>query len=62
MALLKTINIFLIFYISFFKKALLRALPALITKIKLINPNTEYKIKLILKQQLVNNIIKYLIK
>jgi hypothetical protein len=44
----KTINIYLVFYISLLELVLLGALPAPVTKIKLVNPNTEYKIEEIL--------------
>jgi hypothetical protein len=44
----KTINIYLVFHISFLELVLLGALPAPITKIELINPNAKYKIKEIL--------------
>ena len=48
LALLATINIYLIFYISLLKLALLGALSALITDIELINPNIEYEVETIL--------------
>jgi hypothetical protein len=48
LVLLKTINIYLVFYISLLELVLLGVLPAPITKIELINPNAEYKIKKIL--------------
>jgi hypothetical protein len=44
----KTINIYPVFYISFLELVLLGALLAPVTKIELINLNTEYKIKEIL--------------
>jgi hypothetical protein len=44
----KTINIYLVFYISFLELVLLGVLLAPITEIKPINLNTEYKIKEIL--------------
>jgi hypothetical protein len=44
----KTINIYLVFHISFLELVLLGILPVLITEIELINPNTEYEIKEIL--------------
>jgi hypothetical protein len=43
----KTMNIYLVFYISF---------------LELVNPNTEYKIKEILDHKQVRNYIKYLVK
>jgi hypothetical protein len=44
----KTINIYPVFHISFLKLVLLGVLLVLVTEIKLVNPNTEYKIKEIL--------------
>jgi hypothetical protein len=44
----KTINIYLVFHISFLELILPGALLALVTKIELVNPNTEYKIEKIL--------------
>jgi hypothetical protein len=44
----KTINIYLVFYISFLELVLLGVLLAPVTEIKLVNLNTEYKIKEIL--------------
>jgi hypothetical protein len=58
----KTINIYPVFYISFLKLVLLGVLPAFIIEIKLVNPNTEYKIKEILDYKQIKNYIKYLIK
>jgi hypothetical protein len=40
----KTINIHLVFHISFLELILLGVLLVFITKIELINPNTKYKI------------------
>ena len=60
--LLKIINIYLIFYISFLELILLRALSAPITEIQLINPDTEYKIEIILNYKIIKGRIKYLIK
>jgi hypothetical protein len=48
LVLSKTINIYLVFHISFLELVLPGVLPAPITKIELINPNIEYKIKKIL--------------
>jgi hypothetical protein len=58
----KTINIYPIFYISFFEQVLLGVLPALVTEIEPVNLNTEYKIKEILDYKQVKNYIKYLVK
>jgi hypothetical protein len=44
----KTINIYLVFHISFLELVLLEVLLVPVTKIELVNPNTEYKIKKIL--------------
>jgi hypothetical protein len=44
----KTINIYPVFYISLLELVLLGVLPAPVTKIKLINLNTKYKIEEIL--------------
>jgi hypothetical protein len=41
----KTINIYLVFYISLLELVLLGAPPVPVTEIEPINPNTEYKIK-----------------
>jgi hypothetical protein len=41
-------NIYLVFYISLFELVLLGVLLAPVTKIKLINPNTKYKVEKIL--------------
>ena len=46
--LLKTINIYLIFYILLFKLVPPKVLKALIIKINLINLNVEYEIKIVL--------------
>ena len=62
LALLKIINIFLIFYIFLFKKTLLKVLLILIIKIKFVNLNIKYKIKKILNYKLVKETIKYFIK
>jgi hypothetical protein len=58
----KTINIYLVFYISLLELVLPGALPAPVTKIEPINPNAEYKIKEILDYKRVRNYIKYLVK
>jgi hypothetical protein len=44
----KTINIYLVFYISFLELVLLGVLLVLVIEIELVNPNIEYKIKEIL--------------
>jgi hypothetical protein len=44
----KTMNIHPVFYISLLEPVLPGVLPAPVTKIELINPDTEYKIKEIL--------------
>jgi hypothetical protein len=48
LVLLKTINIYLVFHISFLELVLLGVLLVPITEIELVNPNTEYKIEEIL--------------
>jgi hypothetical protein len=58
----KTINIHLVFHIFLLELVLLGVLLAPITEIKLVNPNTEYKIKEILDHKQVKNYIKYLVK
>jgi hypothetical protein len=58
----KTMNIYLVFYISLLELVLLGVLLVPITEIELINPNTEYKIKEILDHKQVRNYIKYLVK
>jgi hypothetical protein len=44
----KTINIYLVFYISLLELVLLGVLLVPVIEIELVNPNTEYKIKEIL--------------
>jgi hypothetical protein len=58
----KTINIYLVFYISFLELVLLGILLAPVTEIEPVNPNTEYKIGEILDHKQVRNYIKYLVK
>jgi hypothetical protein len=58
----RTINIYLVFYISLLELVLLGILLVLITEIELINPNTKYKVEEILDHKLVRNYIKYLVK
>jgi hypothetical protein len=60
--LLKTINIYLIFYISLFKYILLGVTLALIIEIQLVNLNAEYKVSKILNYKYISKRIKYLIK
>jgi hypothetical protein len=62
LVLLKTMNIYLVFYISLLELVLLGILLAPVTKIELVNPNTEYKIKEILDHKQIRNYIKYLVK
>jgi hypothetical protein len=58
----KTMNIYLVFYISFLELVLLGVLLVPVTEIELVNPNTEYKVEEILDHKQVRNYIKYLIK
>jgi hypothetical protein len=58
----KTINIYLVFYISFLELVLLGVLLVPVIEIKLINFNTKYKIEEILNHKQVRNYIKYLVK
>jgi hypothetical protein len=58
----KTINIYLVFYISFLEPVLLRVLLALVTEIELVNPNVEYKVEKILDHKQIRNYVKYLVK
>jgi hypothetical protein len=58
----KTINIHPVFYISLLEPTSLGVLLAPITKIELVNPNAEYKVKEILDHKQVRNYIKYLVK
>jgi hypothetical protein len=58
----KTMNIYLVFYISLLELVLLGVLLVPITEIEPINPNTEYKIEEILDHKQVRNYIKYLVK
>jgi len=46
--LLKTINIYLVFYILLFKLAPFEILKALVIKINLVNLNAKYKVKIVL--------------
>jgi hypothetical protein len=55
-------NIHLVFHISLLELVLLGALPAPITEIEPINPNTKYEIEEILDYKRVRNYIKYLVK
>jgi hypothetical protein len=58
----KTINIYPVFHISLLELILPEILPAPVTEIKPVNPNTEYKIEEILDYKQVRNCIKYLVK
>ena len=60
--LLKTINIFLVFYIFLLKKVLIRVSFAFVIEIELVNFNAEYKIKRILNYKIISRKIKYFIK
>jgi hypothetical protein len=44
-------NIYPVFHISFLELVLLGVLPALVTKIELVNPNAEYKVEEILNHK-----------
>jgi hypothetical protein len=58
----KTMNIHPVFHILLLEPVLLGVLPAPVTEIEPINPNTEYKVKEILDHKQVRNYIKYLVK
>jgi hypothetical protein len=58
----KTMNIYLVFYISLLELVLSGALLAPITEIEPVNPNTKYKVEEILDHKKVRNYIKYLVK
>jgi Chromo (CHRromatin Organisation MOdifier) domain len=58
----KTINIYLVFYISLLELALPGVLLVPVTEIELVNPNMEYKVEEILDHKQVKNCIKYLVK
>jgi hypothetical protein len=58
----RTMNIYPVFYISLLEPILLGVLPAPVTEIEPVNPNTEYEIKEILDYKQVRNYIKYLVK
>jgi hypothetical protein len=58
----KTMNIYLVFYISLLEPVLLGVLPAPVIEIEPVNPNTKYKIEEILDYKQVRNYIKYLVK
>ena len=62
LALLKTINIFLVFYISLLEKAPIRISPASVIEIELLNPNAKYKVERILNCKIISGKIKYFIK
>jgi hypothetical protein len=58
----KTINIYLVFHISFLELVLPGVLLVPATEIELVNPNAEYKVEEILDYKQVRNYIKYLVK
>jgi hypothetical protein len=58
----KTMNIYPVFHISLLEPVLPGVLPAPITEIEPVNPNTEYEIEEILDYKQVRNYIKYLVK
>jgi hypothetical protein len=58
----RTINIYPVFHISLLERILLGVLLVPVTEIKLVNPNTKYKIKEILDYRKIRNYIKYLVK
>jgi hypothetical protein len=60
--LLKIINIYLIFYISFLELVLSEVSNILYTEIELVNLNTEYKVEEILDQKYIRGKLYYLIK
>ena len=62
LVLLKTMNIYLVFYISLLELVLLGVLLVPITEIELVNPNAEYKIEEVLDYKQVRNYIIYLVK
>jgi hypothetical protein len=55
-------NIYPVFHISLLELILLGVLLVPVTKIELVNPNAEYKIKEILDHKQVRNYVKYLVK
>jgi hypothetical protein len=58
----KTINIYLVFYISLLEPVLLGVLLAPVIEIELVNPNIEYEVEEILDYKQIKNYIKYLVK
>jgi hypothetical protein len=58
----KTMNIYLVFYISLLELVLPGVLLVLVTEIEPINPNIKYKIEEILDYKQIKNCIKYLVK
>ena len=62
LALLRTMNIYLVFYISLLEKALEGAPPAPLTEIQLVNLNAEYEVETILDYQCIRGKVRYLIK
>jgi hypothetical protein len=55
-------NIYLVFHISLLELVLPGALPAPVTEIEPVNPNTKYEVEEILDYKQVKNYIKYLVK
>jgi hypothetical protein len=55
-------NIHPVFHISLLELVLPGVLPAPVTEIEPVNPNTEYKIEKILDHKRIRNHIKYLVK
>jgi hypothetical protein len=58
----KTMNIYLVFYISLLELVLPGVLLVLVIEIELVNLNIEYKVEEILDHKQVKNYIKYLVK
>jgi hypothetical protein len=58
----KTINIHLVFHISFLELVRLGALLAPVTKIEPVNPNTKYKVEEVLDYKQIRGRVKYLVK
>jgi hypothetical protein len=58
----RTMKIHPVFHISLLELILPGVLPAPVTEIELVNPNTEYNIEEILDHKQVRNHIKYLVK
>jgi hypothetical protein len=58
----KTINIYLVFHISFLELVLLGVLLVPVTEIELVNPKIKYEVGEILDHKQIRNHIKYLVK